>query len=503
MDRSLIRLGPPGTGKTYSCVVGDIGQELERGTPPEQIAMTTFTRNAAHEAIDRITALYSFDSERLPYVRTLHSMAFKLLQLSPKQVMTTKHFIELGQKLGPYEFTGEYHAGTERGSLEGSLGDTCLFIVQLSRSLLVPLKNAWRLVQESPIRYGPPNTQALPYHAVEYFARGLASYKRAHGLLDFTDFLDECHDVLDVKLFIVDEVQDLTPQQWRFARQLGRRALRVVLAGDDDQSIYEWAGADVDQLLKMAGRREVLPVSHRLPGPVHAFAQHISSRIKRRLPKTFAPREGTGSVNWVNDESEVDLRTGSWLCLARTNWLCKRFVTQARQQGVVYHHKGVWSNQTPDVQAVLAYEAMRAGRAVARPLALLSARYADAFVGGRSERVEWGDIVWPFPNKPDWMDALIRLGVDDREYIRALRANGESLTKPGRVTISTIHQAKGGECDNVVLLSEVGARVENSFWADMDAELRVWYVGITRARSNLFMVNSDRITPLTAILAAS
>jgi DNA helicase-2/ATP-dependent DNA helicase PcrA len=76
----------------------------------------------------------------------------------------------------------------------------------------------------------------------------------------------------------------------------------------------------------------------------------------------------------------------------------------------------------------------------------------------------------------------------DREYVRALRRNGESLSEEGRVVISTIHGIKGEEADNVLMLTDVSDKVNRASQVDPDAELRVQYVGVTRARESLVLV---------------
>ena len=499
-SRTSKLLGPPGTGKT-TYGLREVHTHLKSGTSPARIAYTAFTRKAAHEAVERAITQFSFTREDFPHFGTLHSLAFRLLELTPDRVMTKKHFQDLGERLGPYAFQGSYDENSERGHPDGELGDVCLHIHQLHRAMMVSLEEAWRLVQDHPTRYGPPRTGPLPFHVVEYFSRGLEEYKRQHDLLDFTDFLDKCTSVLDVDLFILDEAQDLTPQQWRFARQLGRTAKKVLVAADDDQALYPWAGADVELLLRLNGENLVLPVSHRLPRAVFNYLQGVASHIQRRLPKHFSPRDGEGTVRILNNESEVSLLTGEWMLLARTNWLTGRLVTTARRAGVVYEHGGMWSNQDPTVLAVIAYEKLRRGETVIPAMAKLVARYGKAHIAAPQPHYSWEDFIWPFDGKPYWMDALVDLGAEQREYIRSCLKNKESLTQPGRVRISTIHQAKGGECDNVLVLGDMGRRVENSFWADMDAELRVWYVALSRAKENLFLVQSQRPSPLQAILA--
>ena len=86
----------------------------------------------------------------------------------------------------------------------------------------------------------------------------------------------------------------------------------------------------------------------------------------------------------------------------------------------------------------------------------------------------------------DWMDMLKGIAPDEREYLRSCLRNGEKFSEKPRITISTIHQSKGGEADNVVLRTDMGRYSwENTH---KDEENRVWYVAVTRTKQNLFIV---------------
>src|SRR5262249_4551816 len=100
----------------------------------------------------------------------------------------------------------------------------------------------------------------------------------------------------------------------------------------------------------------------------------------------------------------------------------------------------------------------------------------------------WHGMGFPFRERLDWMQALTGLSSEEREYIRRLRREKESLRLPGRVVLSTIHGAKGGEADNVLLLPDCNNKVLQAVVKDKDQESRVWFVGMTRSKSALFWV---------------
>ena len=86
----------------------------------------------------------------------------------------------------------------------------------------------------------------------------------------------------------------------------------------------------------------------------------------------------------------------------------------------------------------------------------------------------------------DWMKMLRMIPAEEREYLRSCLRNGEKFFEKPRIVISTIHQSKGGEADNVVLITDMGKLSwENTH---RDEENRVWYVAVTRTRQNLFII---------------
>ena len=94
------------------------------------------------------------------------------------------------------------------------------------------------------------------------------------------------------------------------------------------------------------------------------------------------------------------------------------------------------------------------------------------------------------PNLPNeyWYDVFTAISVDERSYIRAMLRRGEKITKEPRIRLSTIHAAKGGEAENVILLTDISSRVYKSFQDNPDDESRVFYVGLTRAKENLYLI---------------
>ena len=98
----------------------------------------------------------------------------------------------------------------------------------------------------------------------------------------------------------------------------------------------------------------------------------------------------------------------------------------------------------------------------------------------------WNELV-------PWYEAFDKANLEDKNYIRMLLSNKENLTENPRIKISTIHAAKGGECENVILVLDNARKIREAVLKSSkkrDEEHRVWYVGITRSKNNLYLMRA-------------
>lgn len=477
---------------------------MSNGVRPDRIAFVSFTQKAAYEAADRACVKFNLTRNDLPYFRTLHSLAYRQLALSKTDVMTAGNYREFGESFG-CEFTGTYsmEEGLPTG---GKQGDMLLFLDNLARAREVPLREQWRV-----------SRMDLPWELVDQFSRSFAAYKQDVGLLDYTDFLEryvhECTP-LDAQVVFVDEAQDLSKLQWRMVRHLVQRAERVYIAGDDDQAIYKWSGADVETFLSLEGKLYGLTQSHRLPRKVHEFSKRIVSRIHRRYQKDFLPNDREGHLRFHTQVSSIDLRTeGDWLLLARNTYMLSHFQRLAEEQGVAYTLRGAPSISPTHVRAIYAWERMRKGLAV--PADELKHCYTFLKSGAQvrrgfktlprvdplqevtlvQARSEYGLLV-----DGPWHDVFTGIPHVKRFYYRRLLREHGSLKQAPRVHIHTIHGVKGGEADHVAVLPDMSYRTNLHFQHTPDDEHRVFYVAATRAKQSLHVLlpQSSAFYPMPA-----
>lgn len=481
MNRTELILGPAGTGKTTT-LLNIIEDALQEGIPPQRIGCFSFSTKAAAELVSRALERFpQYKRTDFIYFRTLHSLAFKELGLHKGDVMNKEHLNEFGEIVGGYDFKHQYDETIERVPMGGGLGDRALDLYAKAKCRRKPLEELWRAEPEVDI----------DWESMKTFAEELDKFKENHGLLLFADFMDFSQSEIDIDLLILDEAQDFTAQQWNFAMRTGVKARKVFIAGDDDQTIFEWAGADLGTLLNLDAKTRVLPLSYRLTQSHYDLACRILDRISNRYPKEWRPRDGQGVIDHVPSEDLVDLSSGSWLLMARHKWDLKRLEAVALSQGVSYELEHRKSTNKPEVKAVVAFERIRKGKSITRVQAMLIAKFIPKWEPPDilSHQVFWQDMKFPFSQDQTWMDVMTLMGYEIKEYIRAMLRRGENLSAEPRVKIATIHMSKGGEADNVILIPDMSKKTMTCYLDNPDPELRVWYVGATRARESLHIVS--------------
>lgn len=489
MTEQRLVLGPPGTGKT-TYLLDRVQDEMSEGTHPSRIAYVSFTRKAAGEAVGRALEKFNVKRHEFPYFRTLHSLAYQQLGLTRQQVMGSAQYKAIGSALG---LSFSDYMNFEEGGLPVSSkdGDQVLYIVSMARATLRTVEQQFKAYMAGEVSW----------FLVQRFADTLAEYKKDTGMLDFSDMLDnfvtEC-EPLDIDVAFIDEAQDLSKQQWRMALHAVKKAKRVYVAGDDDQCIFSWSGADVGSFLSWPGEKVVLNKSYRLPVSVHGLCQRISGRIKRRFAKTWSPRADNGSIRYLHNLDDLQWTDGTYLFLARNRYLLERLESFVRASGIPYSNGTRSSVNAEAVQGIVRWERLRRGETLtAEDVRLVYAqmRSGDGFARGHKK----------LPGVPDdapltlqdlkskhgllredpWHEALTAITAEEREFYQAARRRGEKLTRVPRVHISTIHGVKGGEADHVVVMSDMAARTYHDFTQNPDDEHRVAYVAASRARHTL------------------
>lgn len=484
--------GPPGTGKT-TCLLNHVEDELEKGTESSRIGYFAFARKASMEARERATKKFPYlNAERdFPWFRTLHSLAYRCLGLSSNAMMQASNYAEFAQTVGLMIVAEEQEEE---------------FVVRTDNPVLNAI-NLARIKGLALSTYYHQSRLPFEWHYVDYIARSYDDYKKERGLYDFTDLLEivlrKEEKLPALEVLIVDECQDLSRLQWDLVQELSQRSLRVFLAGDDDQAIYTWAGADVGAFLKFPGHIRVLDTSYRVPSKIHALANQVARRIRNRQPKNWVSKPEEGSINTHHRFQDVDVTSGEWLILASCNYMLHDVHGWLKAQGLLFERFGQRSISETMLGAVLGWENLRKGRAVSLNIVKSIYRYLPWSAVKRGMKAlpqaeekesytmellttRWGLDVGV--SQWIWHEALSKITVEKREYLIALLRRGTRLLEKPKIRLSTIHGAKGSEADHVLLLTDLSAKYAKQYHHDPDDVHRLLYVGLTRARKTLNLV---------------
>lgn len=491
--KTEILLGPPGTGKTTT-LLDIVEQELNRGTPPDRIGYVSFTRQAAHQAIERACLRFGLQKSDLRYFRTLHSLCFSCLGLSSTDILGKNELKDLGEWL-KVDTSGAF--SLEEGSAYGFRdGDKALFTDNLARIRGVSLREQYSA-----------RPDGLDWSLVSYMSRGLKKFKEDNHLLDYTDMLNEFlvsdwTPRLDV--VVVDETQDLSWLQWQIIDKLAEKARRVVIAGDDDQAIYQWAGADLKTFVNLQGKVSVLNQSWRVPKSIQSLSLDLLKKIgiQNRRPKNWNPRTEDGEIQRLMSKDEIDFKNGDdILVLSRNTFSLRELMPTIESDGVIFEWRGKTSVPQDILSAIRSWEMLRAGGRAAGSDCRKIYQLMSAGVG-----YERGHKELNFLSDDDeatlqelkdnggllvdsiWHEALDRMPLLEKNYLLKARKSGESLVKKPRVRLSTMHGSKGSEADHVILLTEIAKRTYQETYDNPESEARVWYVAATRAKQKLTIV---------------
>ena len=494
-----IILGPPGTGKTTT-LLNLVEEFLRAGTDIKKIGYFSFTKKAAWEATRRAEEKFMLDQKDIPYFRTLHSLAFRMLGVKKERVMKSADYSDFGKKCGiPIKV-----ASWKEDNGIFSSDNEYLRIINQARVKEIPV-----LDQYDKNRHGLDIERDLLY----LLDQELKRYKKEKGLIDYDDMLEQFveQDVSpSFDVLFIDEAQDLSPLQWRMVRSLWSKANKTYIAGDDDQAIFKWAGADVDSFIAL--KEEVddintLNQSYRIPGgPIHELSQNIIERVQNRYEKKYKPREEIGKLNRYADITQIDMSKGEWLVLASANYFLDDAKDLCELQGWYYSHKNKNSISLSLLTAIRNWEELRKGQS----LSVIQIKNIYSYLGDnvtrgyRTAKTFNPDLSYDIAactaehgltTDKAWFDSFAGLDTTTENYIRNMLAQRENITRAPRITMSTIHGAKGGEADNVLLLPDITKSAVDNNDIDPDELHRLFYVAVTRAKQALHILepkNYDR-----------
>ena len=463
-------VGPPGTGKTRR-LLNEVHRYVQQGTPLNQIGYFAFTRKAAGEARDRFLAKNEHLTKKdIKYFQTLHSLAFNNLGLREENVMQEGNYKAIGETCGIQIKYAAYETNNFNGIF--SSNSEYLSLINLARVKQISAEQQFDLNE---------HLTWITRGKLLAIEKEINNYKQTYGLIDFTDmvqkFLDKGQSP-SFKVIFVDEAQDLSLIQWSMIKKIEEETqCDVWIAGDDDQAIFGWAGADVNSFIKWTSKEILLRQSERVPRLIQQKALNTIQRIYlNRIPKDYLPKDTEGNIHQRYKLNDVDLTKGDWLILTRTKSLWKPIPPFLKRKGLYFN-----TVEGNSIGKTL-YEDIQTWEELIQGVTLpdIKRQRLEELTGEKNFNIHLS-----------WDEAFKNVASAKRQYMKAMLLNGEDLSKPPRIKVSTIHGAKGGEATNVVLfLNQTANTIKGSkkSQAKQEEEFRVWYVGVTRTIENLFLI---------------
>lgn len=301
-----------GSGKTQ-VISQRIAKILAQpGVEPRNVIAFTFTEKAAAELKERILSIVEKELGEVTglaemYVGTMHGYALNLLQRLVPEKFKFSVLTDITAQL----FVDRYSAGSGLTSCPTTSVQGVLKRYSNSKLYLQVLS----VLREDNIDIGQ-----VPTGVIESFKKYM-TLLRENALFDYTQIISTAVEYLtgdpskdvdsvrvqdhiknDIRFVVVDEYQDVNPLQERLTRGLVRFGANLCVVGDDDQTIYQWRGSQVSNIVTFAGRHKdvrqvTLDDNFRSSHGVVELSRSVAERIplKERLPKAMV---ASGHQKW-------------------------------------------------------------------------------------------------------------------------------------------------------------------------------------------------------------
>lgn len=518
-------LAGAGTGKTRT-ITYRIANLIDRGqVAPNRVLAVTFTKRAAGEMRDRLTAMGIGGVQ----ARTFHSAAMRQLQYFWPQIAGDLPWRVLDNKF-PIVARATRAAGLDTGK---EMVRDLLSEIEWAKSSVIGPEDYVQRIADSP-RTPPADAQKV---AQVYRFYEEAKTSPEGMLIDYDDLLIHVAGALEnapavaeefraqYQSFVVDEYQDVTPLQQRVLEAwLGTRD-DLTVVGDANQTIYSFTGATPDYLLNFSRTYEHATVvklqrDYRSTVEITDLANTVIGKASGRIAGTRLELQGMRGhgpepqFNGYDDEPAearaVAQKVRKLLndgvpareiaILYRINAQSAAFEAALADEGIVYQVRGGEGFfQRAEIREAFA-QLLRASKRTDLPDdPVRIARAALAPLGLTPEEPEGAKARerWQSLNAlVDLIEEIVRTreASNMAEVLGSLRRRAEAKQPPAvdGVTLASLHAAKGLEWDAVFLvgLVEKTLPISHALKAgdeQIEEERRLFYVGVTRAREHLHM----------------
>lgn len=256
-------------------------------------------------------------------------------------------------------------------------------------------------------------------------------------------------------------------------------------------SIYTYSGARPDFLIDFSRKYPVehLASSYRIPKKVYELSKGVVEFISDKTDKPFKFHEGNadGNIFQLNSVSRLknfitepceNSNKSSWYLLARNKCFLDRYTEILEDNLIPYWTSDGFFMEGQIMQRITDYEGFR-----------LEGYKNKAKKEQFRKKFGIEDFTVPFTET--------NLFTEGRKWVYAAYIEKYGLEKlkemckwNPQILVSTIHFVKGGEAKNVAIMLDTTRKTKGNVFENIDEELRILYVGVTRAKENLFLIDS-------------
>ncbi len=290
VDGPLLVLAGAGTGKTRVLTTRFAHILMSGRAYPGQVLAVTFTNKAAREMRERVAAILGRPAEGL-WLGTFHALCARMLRRHAEHVGLTASFNILD-------------TDDQLRLLKQVMEATRIDVKRFTPQAMMGLIQRWKDRGLTPTRVTQAEDSDFAHgRGTEVYA-GYQDRLRTLNTADFGDLLLHMTEILrtrpDVlaqyhrafRYILVDEYQDTNLVQYLWLRLLAQERRNICCVGDDDQSIYSWRGAEIENILRFEkdfpGARIVrLERNYRSTAPILAAASGLIAHNEGRLGKTL------------------------------------------------------------------------------------------------------------------------------------------------------------------------------------------------------------------------
>ena len=382
--------------------------------------------------------------------------------------------------------------------------------------------------------------RVIPEDVMIDFSESWKDFLIMKDLYDYTRVLEEVYEeglCPDVMVLLGDEGQDYSRLQYEIHNMWSENVRKSYIAADPNQAIYRFAGADPTLILKdRFDERKELTQTYRFGKSILENSKKYIDRVREKANVSYKPARVKDAVRSVKDEKrlnemiknlDTDRKT---LVLARTNKMVSTLGLVFEKYGKKFDYLDSKKSEvaryietynilaalergeevsTEDMLKLLRRMRVKVkvekttltGEKVEEKKQILKMGVKKKLREGVIKNKAWNKrLVEKMLLKRPWDSKLMMksLGIYDSEYLR--QHYPEHIEMEINVKLGTIHRAKGMEADVVWLFCDIPYPVQKEILHSedaLDAECRVFYVGATRAKRELYEI--DRIFPVDTI----